>query len=79
MTLDDIVQSRSLSFQRSFPSSRSNLKMREFRQHIEGNRLSWQAFRDQIDPIMRAFPEKMGCAIEMPHSMRIPIPSNGHR
>jgi hypothetical protein len=45
--------------------------MREFRQHIEGNRLSWQAFCDQIDPIMRAVPEKMGCAIEMPHSMRI--------
>ena len=68
VTLDDIAKSRRLSFQRSFPNSRSNLKMREFRQHIEGNRLSWQAFCDQIDPIMRAVPEKMRCAIEMPHT-----------
>jgi hypothetical protein len=46
-------------------------KTRELGQDIKGNRLSWQAFCDQIDPIMRAVPEKMGCAIEVPHGMGI--------
>src|SRR6266849_3739930 len=72
-TSKDMAKRRPLPPPASEPPECSNprLKARKLRQDIEGNRLSWQAFCDQIDPIMRAVPEKMGCAIEMPHSIRI--------
>jgi hypothetical protein len=39
VTLDDIAKSRRLSLPEELSEcSRSNLKMREFRQHIKGNR-----------------------------------------
>src|ERR1700730_11435949 len=76
-TSKDITKRRPLKTPAPEPPECSNLhlKARKLRQDIEGNRLSWQAFCDQIDP--RAVPEKMGCAIKMPHSIRIQAHQTG--
>ena len=54
-----------------YECSHAGLKVREFRQHIEGNRPRWQCFPDQVDAVIRAVAEKMRGPIEMPHAIGV--------
>jgi hypothetical protein len=47
------------------------LKVREFWQHIEGNRPRRQCFCDQVDAVLRTVAEKMRGPIEMLHAIGV--------